>query len=276
MKITLTEFNIKQIADSGQCFRMYEIAPNHYGIPSADRYVEVIQHSERVIEFLCNEDEFHQYWIRYFDLETDYTSIIDSIKSGNDSFLKNAVSYGHGIRILHQDPFETMVSFILSQNKNIPAIRQSVDGLCQMFGHQIATDSLGLPVYSFPTPDKLAGTDLALLRQLKAGYRDQYIVNAANAVMDGLLNLNELSHMPADVAKKELLKINGIGEKVANCILLFGLHHIDVYPIDVWIKRIIDEIYHGDFDPSQYAGYAGIVQQYQFYYMRNGYKKRVP
>ncbi|MDD3660932.1 MAG: DNA glycosylase [Lachnospiraceae bacterium] len=271
MILNITEFNCKQIADSGQCFRMYEISHDHYGVPASDRFVEIIQHSPEQIEFLCTENEFETFWSAYFDLKYDYAALIESINMGTDVFLKNAVSFGYGIRILRQDPFEAMISFILSQNKNIPAIRQCVEGLCQTFGHQIATNSAGTPVYSFPTPKSLVKADMAVLRQLKAGYRDQYILNAAAAVQNGSLNLDFLLNVPAETAKKELLKIHGIGEKVANCILLFGLHQIDVYPIDVWVRRILDEIYHGNFDPAQYSGHAGIIQQYQFYYMRNGY-----
>ena len=273
MKIKKKNFDILQIADSGQCFRMNQIkTPTGkigYEMIAYGKYLVLEQIEEDEVEFYCSGEEYHELWEDYFDLSYDYESLVNSLIEGEDPFLKEAAAYGRGIRILKQEPFEAMISFIISQNKNIPAIRSGIEALCARYGERIVVEEKGeKEYYAFPTPEALAKADKEELRRLKMGYRDEYIISAAKAVMNGDIDLEYLKQIGFDEAVKALKGVHGIGDKVANCISLYGLHHIEGFPVDVWIKRVIDEIYHNKFDKDQYCGYAGIVQQYMFYYIR--------
>lgn len=270
MRIKKKNFDILQIADSGQCFRMNQIETTtgkiRYEMIAYGKYLELEQIAEDQVEFYCSEEEYYQIWEEYFDLSYDYESLVKTLIEGEDPFLKEAAAYGSGIRILKQEPFEAMISFIISQNKNIPAIRSGIEALCTRYGEKIIIQEK--EYYAFPTPEVLAEADKEELRRLKMGYRDEYIISAAKAVTNGDIDLEYLKQMSFDEAVKVLKGVHGIGDKVANCISLYGLHHIEGFPIDVWIKRVIEEIYHNKFEKEQYLGYAGIVQQYMFYYMR--------
>ncbi len=273
MRVKKRNFNIQQIADSGQCFRMNQrkalTNKISYEMIAYGKYLELEQVEEDQVEFSCSEEEYYELWEDYFDLSYDYESLVNQLIEGEDTFLKEAAAYGKGIRILKQEPFEAMISFIISQNKNIPAIRSGIEALCAQYGERIIVDEKGKKeYYAFPTPEALADADKEDLRRLKMGYRDDYIISAAKAVKNGEINLEYLKKVGFDEAVKALKGVHGIGDKVANCISLYGLHHIEGFPIDVWIKRVLDEIYHNEFKKEQYFGYAGIVQQYMFYYMR--------
>lgn len=270
MIIESNNFNLKQIADSGQCFRMNEIEDNTYSLIAYDKYIELKQIDNHTIDISCSEEDYRDIWYEYFDMGYDYEGICDLLINGDDKFLSDAAGYGSGIRILQQDPFEVLISFIISQNKNIPAIKSSIESISKMFGQEKICK--GVTYYTFPSPQALSQASQEELRQAKLGYRDKYISAAANMVASGQLNLDQLKLMEPQQAFKELNKIFGVGPKVANCISLFGLHHLDRVPVDVWIKRILEEIYDNDFDWTKYDGYAGVVQQYMFYYMRYGYE----
>jgi N-glycosylase/DNA lyase len=268
-------FDIKQIADSGQCFRMNRIRPQEadgqisYGLIAYGRYIEITQFDEETVEISCSEEEYHQIWEEYFDLNYDYGKIIEDINSGEDSFLKQAAAYGKGIRILKQEPFEAAISFIISQNKNIPAIRSCIEALCSRYGERKTSGGRQeIVYYCFPSPEILAEADIKELRALKTGYRDEYIIHAAQAVRNGSICFDSLQRLGYEESVKSLKSIRGIGEKVANCISLYGLHHIEGFPVDVWISRVLKEFYNGSFPKERYYGYAGILQQYMFYYMR--------
>lgn len=269
MLIHNDNFNIKQIADSGQCFRMNKVEEDKYSLIAYGRYLELVQKDEKTVEISCDETEFDQLWEEYFDLKYDYGYIVQSILQGEDNFLKEAVVYGSGIRIIKQEPFEAAISFIISQNKNIPAIKSCIEAICKRYGDRKDNEEgQGAGYYSFPSPEILALATKEDLRELKTGYRDAYIISAAQAVVDGEVDFSYLMQSSYEDAVKTLKSIHGIGEKVANCISLYGLHHIEVFPIDVWIARVLSEIYNNDFHQEKYDGYAGIIQQYMFYYMR--------
>ena len=265
-------FNLRQIADSGQCFRMNpvetETGKESYYLIAYGRYLKLRQLDENTVMLDCSEEEFHQLWKHYFDLDFDYGRIVREISDSGDDFLKKAVAYGKGIRILRQEPFEVLISFIISQNKNIPAIKSCIEAICTCFGEKKISPE-GIEYHTFPDAATLATAAKEQLRALKTGYRDEYIIRASQAVADGSLDFDRLCCCGFEEAVKCLKQIHGIGDKVANCIALFGLHHIDGFPVDVWIKRVIDEYYGGSFPKEKYAGYAGIVQQYMFYYMRH-------
>ncbi len=204
-------------------------------------------------------DDFKKIWIKYFDLERDYSAIIGSVSS--HPVVKRAAEKARGIRILRQDPWETLCSFIISQNNNIPRIKGIIARLCETFGDKCGED------YSFPPPERLAGLSAEDLAPLRCGFRARYILDAARKVSSGEINLNALYDMPTDEARAELMKIVGVGEKVADCTLLFGLGHLNALPKDVWIKRVLNTYFDGAL-PAECNEYAGIVQQYLFEYAR--------
>lgn len=262
--------NLKQIAESGQCFRMNQIAENRYGLVAYGTYLELMQLNYDTIELNCNEEDYHRIWEDYFDIEFNYGRIVKNLLEGEDTFLREAARYGKGIRILKQEPFEAMISFIISQNKNIPAIKNCIEAICKKYGEKKISDECGgVEYYTFPDPKILVNAKKEDLRALKTGYRDEYIIRAAEAIEEGTIDFNSLKVCSFEEAVKSLKTIHGVGEKVANCIALYGLHHIEGFPVDVWIKRVLNEIYNQNFDKSKYSGYAGIVQQYMFYYMRH-------
>lgn len=262
--------NIKQIADSGQCFRMNPMEEDKYNLVAYGRYLELVQINEHTVELDCSEDDYELIWHGYFDMDYDYGNVVDSLIKGNDLFLKEAAEYGRGIRILRQGPFEMLISYIISQNKNIPAIKSCIEAICKRFGEaKESPNDKGRVYYTFPKPGALAAADPKELRELKTGYRDEYIIQAAQAVADGTLDLKRLADASFQEAFQTLIGMKGIGEKVANCICLYGLHKIDGFPVDVWIKKVLKEIYQNNFPLEKYAGYAGIIQQYMFYYMRS-------
>lgn len=273
MLIHNENFNIRQIAESGQCFRMNRIdgSSEHYSLVAYGKYLEAKQVDEDVVELTCTKAEYHQLWEEYFDLKYDYGRITDLLINGGDPFLREAAIYGNGIRILRQEPFETTISFIISQNKNIPAIKSCIEGICFRYGEKKDSKFAkeGISYHAFPTPAILAEAAREDLRALKTGYRDDYILKASQAVIDGRLDFALLKQSSYEEAVRTLKTIHGIGEKVANCISLYGLHHIEGFPVDVWILRVLKEIYRGSFPKEMYSGYAGILQQYMFYYIRH-------
>jgi N-glycosylase/DNA lyase len=273
MLIHNENFNLEQIAESGQCFRMNRIGAEQYSLIAYGRYLELKQMSKDTVWLNCTEEEFQDVWKEYFDLDYDYGRVVRELVHGKDDFLRKAADYGYGIRILRQGFFEMMISFIISQNKNIPAIKSCIEALCRQYGAPI-TEGVpkGTELYAFPTPEALANAGREELRGLKVGYRDAYIISAAQAVVQGKLVYDQLRSSTGTQAMKALMEIHGIGEKVASCICLYGLHQIGIYPVDVWIKRILSEIYQEEFDAKQYDGYMGIIQQYMFYYIRKIWK----
>mgnify|MGYP000856626443 CR=1 FL=1 len=263
-------FIIEQIADSGQCFRMNRIEQDKFSVIAYGRYLELTQIDEKTVHLSCKEEEFHEIWEEYFDLANNYKGIVDSLLDGEDDFLKKAAEYGRGIRILKQEPFEALISFIISQNKNIPAIKTCIEAICKRYGERKIGGECGpVEYYTFPGPEILSQASKEDLRKLKTGYRDDYIISAAKAVFQGELNLKKLAEGTQEEAVKALIGIHGVGNKVANCVSLYGLHHIEAFPVDVWIKKVLKEIYNDNFALERYQGYVGIVQQYMFYYMRH-------
>lgn len=251
-------FDLRQIANSGQCFRINELSTNEFIAVTGSHAVSIHQDGDSYW-FRCTDQEFQEVWWPYFDLDTDYS--VFQAQMMDDPFLRSAIETGGGIRILRQDLWETIVTFIISQRNNIPRIRNSVETLCQEFGSLICTIR-GSEIYAFPTPTQLRGKSLAVA---SLGYREAYVQELAECSEDVWTSLQSQSDAKA---KESLLAMKGIGEKVANCIMLFGLHRMDSYPRDVWMNRLIDVIYHGNFDPTKYAGFSGYVQQLQFYYYR--------
>lgn len=257
-------FDLKQIADSGQCFRLTALQDRGYVAITGMKLVKITPSTNGGYVFHCPYDEFRDVWMPYFDLSADYEAYQQ--KMAEDPFLREAIAAGGGIRILRQDLWEMVVTFIISQRNNIPRIRKAVDVLCQTFGTPLGEID-DQQFYSFPTPAQLRGQDLS---PASLGYRESYVKEMAEYDEDFWVQIQKQDD---DTARKTLIALRGIGEKVANCVMLFGLHRMDSYPRDVWINRMIDDVYHGNFDPSQYAGFAGYVQQLQFFYYRKTAKE---
>lgn len=259
----IKDLDLGQIAQSGQCFRMFQVEDHTYTITALDRHLQIRQEGED-FTFSCQEQELEEIWSPYLDLHTDYGKIKKSIAS-EDEYLRNAAAYGWGIRILRQDTWEMIITFLISQNNNIPRIKKGIQSLCQRVGQKKESEN-GTVYHTFPTPEEILWAGADVLSQLGLGYRDKYIYRMAQSVCDGHLDLEELKAMGYDSAHKKLMEQYGVGKKVADCICLYGLHHIEAFPVDTHIKKILEVHYPEGFPHERYQGYAGILQQYMFYY----------
>jgi len=256
------ELDIVKTFECGQCFRWNADESGVYygvvrGVPAA-----VWEDGDDVLLRSAGEESM---WRDYFDLERDYAEISRSFDGGD--YLDACVEYGMGIRILRQEPWEALCSFIISQCNNIGRIKGIVERLCTAYGEKCELN--GREFYSFPPAELIAGLDDDGLSMLRCGYRAPYILNAARALKNGQLDLDSLIDCDSQTAKKTLTALQGIGDKVANCVVLFGLYHMEAFPIDVWVKRALKEHFPKDFDPAVLGDYAGLAQQYIFYYIRN-------
>lgn len=259
------DFNADLIFGCGQCFR-WDRRDDGSWLGIAKNRVLTLVESEEDVGFNCSEDEFKQIWIDYFDLDRDYAAVRKEISS--DGFTALAAEYGKGIRVLHQDPWETLCTFIISQCNNIKRIKGIVDRLCNLFGYEYIHE--GISHHLFPSPERMASLSPSDLEPLRAGYRADYLLNAAREVAGGSLDLESLRHLSTAGVIGELTKLKGVGDKVARCVALFGVGKTDSFPVDVWIKRAIESHYGGNtFDSSVFGPVAGIAQQYIFHYIRN-------
>lgn len=270
VKKTTDNFDLAQICRSGQCFRMSRRADGKFIIIAADRYLQAEQEGRECC-FHCEEKEFEDFWKDYFDLDRDYGSYIGRINP-NDSYLINAADGGSGIRILRQDLWEMTVSFLISQQNNIVRIRRCIQNLCESYGEK-RTSPEGETYYAFPLPKALAGLEEDALKDCNLGYRSKYVVRAAASVVSGELDLDAVSRMSYKNAKAELLKLYGVGEKVADCICLFALHHLQAFPVDTHISQAMQAHYKRGFPNRRYRGFQGVMQQYIFYYELFGEKQ---
>ena len=264
----IKDFDIAQIADSGQCFRLNKREDGSYSLIARERYLEIVQQEEE-ITFFYEENEFREIWDSYFDLTTDYGAFKAQIES-KDLYMQNACAYGRGIRILRQELWEMVITFIISQQNNIPRIKKCVESLCRAHGEK-RTNFRNETYYTFPKPEALAGLGEEDLCSCSLGYRNKYIRKTADMVVSGGFDLYRLYDLNYEDARRELLKLCGVGIKVAECICLFALHHIDAFPIDTHIQKVLDRHYPEGFPFSKYQGFAGILQQYAFYYDVEGY-----
>lgn len=258
-------FDIGAIAESGQCFRLDRTGEGSFRLIALDRVLRILQTGDGSYQFDCTPEEFDSLWRPYFDLDEDYARYAVNVPPA-DQFLQAALAFGRGIRILRQTPWEMLITFIISQRKNIPAIKAAVATLSRRYGQPIAGEA---DCFAFPAPQALAACGDTALRACALGYRSGYIEAAARMVADGTLDLEGLRALDDEALHQALLRVPGVGTKVANCVMLFGYHRIAAFPRDVWINRIIDAEYGGAFPLERYAGYAGVIQQYMFFYARS-------
>ena len=276
-RIKYPYLDMKKIAESGQIFR-FNVYDDEYSLVAGDKLLFIKEDDDGYI-LSCSKSEFEEFWIDYFDLRLDYSDFEKNIPP-DDLFLINAAEYSYGIRILNQDKWEMLISFIISQRKSIPAIKSSIEKLARTYGKKIDMQvpdfikniDKNSEFFGFPTPKALADASLDDLNACSLGYRSPYIEASAKAVYRGDIDLEALSRLDDNELLAALMSLKGVGIKVANCVALFGYHRIAAFPIDVWIKRMIDEHYDGEFPLKLYDGYAGVIQQYIFYYGRESTK----
>ena len=261
MIVSIDHFDIKSIAESGQCFRFKQESRDTWSFVAFGQKVTVKQLDDS-IDVSCSKEEWEETFAPYFDATTDYSLVEKIVRDFNDEHLLLSYNKGRGIRILRQDLWEVIISFLISQNNNIPRIKSIIEKLCSEAG----VPAKGKPgIYAFPNPFDLS-EDFFDTHELGLGYRKDYLkemYSFARKNPDWLSFLQTLSY---EDARRELLLRKGIGPKVADCICLFGLHHIDAFPVDTHVKELLNKYYSGSLDVSRFNGYAGIIQQYLFYY----------
>lgn len=262
-------FSIKHTFMCGQCFRFFPYRDGYLGVAFKKKVYLCEKNGKIIIENLTKE-EFESSWIKFFDLERDYGKIKDFLSK--DITMKKAIGFGSGIRILRQEFFECLISFIISQQNNIPRIQKAVEGFCRLFGEK--KEYMGEEYYTFPDPENVKNITEKDLEPLKLGYRSKYIIGAIKDVCEKRISFEELSSLSYEEAKKKLLTVKGIGNKVADCILLFSLGKFEAFPVDTWIKKAMQDLYGlnekdiNDYKTVNYGEYSGFAQQYIFYYMR--------
>lgn len=257
----ITDFDLAQTLDCGQAFRWKQQNDGSF-IGVAHGKVITFSLKDNILNIDgTTEEEFENLWKNYLDLDLNYGSIKTELSSLHP-VLKDAAQFAPGIRILNQEPWEALCSFIISQNNNIPRIKGIVERLCQNFGDHIQEG-----FYSFPSAEKIASLTAEELSPIRAGFRARYIIDGAQKVASGEIDLESVRKMDIENARKELMKITGVGIKVADCTLLYGLHRLDCFPLDVWMKRAMSILF-PEMQPSDFGEYGGIAQQYIFHYSR--------
>lgn len=291
-KENITDFHLDHIFDSGQCFRWTKEEDGSYsgiafGQPtniSFHPYKEQGRIGTLIIDNI-SEKEYEEKWKQYLDLDTDYSAVKKQLVK-NDQVLAKAIEYGHGIRILRQESWEAAISFIVSQNNNIVRIKKNIGGLCESFGEYVG-EYRGKAYYAFPTATQLAVLTEEDLAPIRLGYRAKYILETAKIVAEEkdpeafiteACCLNQMRHAPTEEAYEYLTQLSGVGPKVANCILLYGMAKQESFPIDVWVKRVMNRLYGikesdvktmAEYARQNFGEYGGIAQQYLFYYIRS-------
>lgn len=287
-------FNIKQILECGQCFRWDKISDTNYIIVAYGRVIEIVQNNDEVVIYNSNEEDFNNIWRNYFDLERNYTEIKEVL--AHDEILRKSVEFGYGIRILNQDPFEMLISFIISARNSIPSIKRTVRNICEKWGEKI--EYKGVEYYSFPTPQLIKDATLEEIQGTGASFRSKYIVATIKNVNEAILvkedmeiNPDKYSERPEildfdleyikslndDECHIALQKFMGVGAKVSDCIMLFSMAKHSAFPVDVWVKRAMIHFYVAPdvslnkmrvFARDKFGALSGMAQQYLFYYAR--------
>lgn len=258
-------FDPAQTLDCGQAFRWRDITGGD-GLPvwegaAGNRFLRLRREGDTLL-FSCSEADFNSFWRSYFDFDRDYETKRARLASMAPA-LQEAAAFAPGIRILRQEPWEALCSFIISQNNNIPRIKGIIDRLCSLFGEPIG----GTGFSAFPTPRALARLSPEDLAPLGAGYRAKYLLDCARKVESGEVCLKKIDCSPVEEGRAELRKIQGVGPKVAECALLYGFHKTDCFPMDVWMKRAMETLLPGH-SPGEFGEDAGLAQQYIFHYSR--------
>ena len=257
----LGDFLLYRTLDCGQCFRWQltdASAGEHIGVAHGRELHAASERQGELILVDVDEEEFERIWRRYFSLDRDWQAIRRDIELRSVQ-LREAAALSEGIRILSQEPYEALVSFIISQCNNIPRIKGLIRSLSEHYGERISEHS-----YTFPTAERILSEPLSSLSALKLGYRDEYIYSACRDVCDGIIERIEACPTTAE-AERILTSMKGVGRKVASCVLLFGFGRLDAFPVDVWMKRALERNFGRGADISSFGDYRGVAQQYLFY-----------
>lgn len=272
-------FNITHIFECGQCFRWNRINENTYIGVIKGAVIKVKQEGNKIIFTGNSEKNFKDTINYYFDLNTNYTEYKNKL-SNIDGFMEESIKFGDGIRILKQDLWECIISFIISANNNIPRIKKIIERISKEYGKEIEFE--GNIYYEFPTPEELSKASIEDLRALGTGFRDKRIFNTTKMILEKKVDLEKIIKFEtSEEMREELLKLDGVGPKVADCILLFSLKRLDVFPIDVWVRRVMNDLYiHNEIEEKvnkqqlqklaeeKFGNLAGMAQQYLFYWKR--------
>lgn len=268
-------FDPEHIFECGQAFRWDREEDGSYTVVAHGRVINVDSFDKNVIIKNTDNEDFEKIWKNYFDLESDYLKIQSTFN--DDDIMKKAIKYGRGIRVLNQEPFETMISFMVSANNRIPQIKKSIGLISKYYGKKIGEIN-GVEYFSFPTPEALANAKPEDLREYcRVGFRDERIVKTSKLIWNGTYDINTFMNMSREEVRKNLIELPGIGPKIADCILLFAFKKKDSFPVDVWIKRVMETLYFGkevnknlvsELGREKFGEYAGVAQQYLFYYGR--------
>lgn len=274
----IDSFNLVHIFECGQCFRWNKQEDGSYIGVFKNNVIKVKKFQEGIVFTGKCEGNIKEICDDYFDLKNDYLKIKNKL-SNIDNNMKQSIDYGYGIRILHQDVWETLISFIISANNNIPRIKSIIEKISAKYGKEIIFE--GKTYYTFPTPEELKNAKISDFRALGMGFRDKRVYETVQKVLEGKIDLYGLENMRTSVVREILLEFPGVGPKVADCIMLFSLKKYDVFPIDVWVRRVMNELYIKKEDETKvnkkeletlakekYGNLAGLAQQYLFYWRR--------
>jgi N-glycosylase/DNA lyase len=275
----LKDFDISHIIECGQCFRWEKEKDNSYTIQAFSKAINVSQSGEEVIISNSDLKEFEEIWIDYFDLNRDYGRI-KNLLTENDPIMAQAIAYGQGMRLLNQDEWETLVSFLISQNSNIPRIKGAIKAVSESFGKPYMGLN-GRTFYTFPNPSEIYQCRDEDIDACRLGYRKSYVTETAKEInKDNAQRLYNLKNEKYTSAYDYLLSLKGVGPKVANCVMLFSMEKYESFPIDVWVKRIMSRLYGQDendlkgmeqFAKEKFGDLGGFAQQYLFYYVRENH-----
>ncbi|CEO28796.1 DNA-3-methyladenine glycosylase family protein [Paraclostridium sordellii] len=271
----VSDFDPKHIFECGQCFRWKDQGDGSYTGVAKGRVINVSREGDTIYLKNTNLEDFNNIWKDYFDLDTDYSKIKNELRN-MDEYLEKATEFGWGIRLLRQDPWEMIISFIISSNNRIPMIQKAIKNLSREYGTYIGSYE-GEDYYDFPTPQQLSKASIEEIRACSTGFRDKYIKSTTEEVIKNNDDVYNYRNLSTEDCIKELLKFNGIGPKVGDCIALFGMQKYDTFPVDVWVKRVMQEFYVEDdmslpkirkYAIDKFGDLSGFAQQYLFYYAR--------
>ncbi|AQR93175.1 MULTISPECIES: DNA-3-methyladenine glycosylase family protein [Clostridium] len=282
-------FKLKHIFECGQIFRFEEIAEGHYIVIAFGKLIEVKEEGANIIIYNATEEEVNEIWIKYFDLDRDYSEIKQELSK--DPLLKQSIEFGYGVRVLNQDPFEMLISFIISARNNIPSIKKTVNKISNKWGKEIIYKEK--TYYAFPSINEIKDATLEEIQETGASFRSKYILDtiknvyASDKVMDDSnldkknsylkYNLDYIKNLKDDECHEALQEFKGVGAKVADCIMLFSMGKTSAFPVDVWVKRAMIHFYGAEnsslnkiriFGRKQFGKLSGFAQQYLFYYAR--------
>ena len=269
MKLKVNNFNLKNTITCGQIFRFEEESDNSYTVILSDRVINIKQDKDEIIVDSNKLDNLEEVVKDYFDLNYDYESI-NNILIKNNPELKEIISFSNGLKMINEPKEEVIISYILSSNNKVSQIKKALDNISNAYGEEVIFNDK--KYYLFPKLDKLKNVSISTFRELKAGFRDKYIYDFVHSNFD----INKIDAMSSEDSLEYLKNNPGIGDKVASCILLFGFHRFDVFPIDTWVKKYMKEEYNitdvkkiKQFTKDKYKEYSGLVIQYMFNYKRN-------